>query len=61
MQSQRSSGSAGSSEKVVKEEEVPEYLPEESSAFLDGEIVPLDSESEDMAVVKEEEPEVSGK
>ena len=56
----RSSGSAGSSrkKKVVKEE-APE-VPQDSSSFLEGEIVPLDSEEseKDMAVVKEEEPEV---
>ena len=56
----RSSGSADSSKKkkVVKEE-APEY-PQDSSSFLEGEIVPLDSEEseKDMAVVKEEEPEV---
>ena len=49
------SGSAGSSEKVVNKE-APEDL-QECSAFLDGEIVPLDPEAEGQ----EEEPEVSGK
>ena len=47
------SGSAGGSEKVVKKE-APEDL-EEYSVFLDGGIVPLNSEAEGQ----EEEPEVT--